>query len=335
MNAQKLRLLFGLVFITLSVFAEKALGAPFYENKLLKIVVGSEPGGGYDRMARLVAKHLPKHIPGKPRIIVEDMGAASGMVHANYMYHIAKPDGLTIGAINRGIVYGQLLKAEGVKFDIMKFSWIGSTAVEAYVFCLRADLPYKTFDDLLKAKEPIPVSGTSPGSADYQFATLLREFLGVKIKIAIYPSGTEGFLAMERKEVDGRGSSYSSFKRYIESGMARPLVRGRISEPEIENLPVDEDLTTNPLAKTIMAMRSAPDGIGRPYLAPPNVPPERMNILREAFANLSRDSEFVEDCKKVTMRAKFTPADECLKVMSYLFNQPESVLKEFNRYIKF
>jgi len=311
------------------------LSAPYYEGKTIRIVVGFGPGGGYDRMARLMAKHLPKYIPGKPTILVENMVGASSIISANHVYNVAKPDGLTLGAFNRGIPFAQLLKTEGVRFDINKFSWVGSAAVEASVLTIRSDLSYKTFNDLKMVKEPIPLAGMGPGSSDHQFVVLLKEFAGFNTKLITYPSSADAMLAIERKEVDGRAGSYSSLKPFIERGLVRPIVRGSVSEAGIENLPVNEDLTTDPKGKTIMAMLASADRIGRPYVASPGTSPDVMNILRDAFAKVSKDPEAKAEAKKVMMDIVYIPAEETIKTLTYLMNQPEDIVKEFGKYIKF
>lgn len=335
MKSRMLCLIIGFAVLFLLVSSKLSGAAPYYEGKRITIVVGFGPGGGYDRIARLLAKHLPKHIPGKPTVIVENMEGASSIIAANHVYNLAKPDGLTIGAVNRGIPFAQLTKVDGVKFDSTKFSWIGSGAVEATVLAVRTDLPYKTFDDLKKAKEPIPLAGMGPGTSDTQFAILLKEFLGLNVKLIIYPSSADGMLAIERKEVDGRAGSYSSLKPYVERGLVRPVIRGRVAESGIENLPINEDLTTDPKGKTIMAMLSSADQIGRPFLAPPKTPSDIMNILRDAFDKAAKDPELREEAKKIRMEVQYIPADECLKVLGYLLNQPEDIVREFSKYIKF
>jgi len=331
---------FGLLIILLFVLSlfvsfRELQAAPYYEGKRITIIVGFGPGGGYDRMARLVAKYLPKYIPGKPSVIVENMEGASSIICANHIYNLAKPDGLTLGTFNRGLPFAQITKVDGVKFDVMKFSWVGSAAVESTVFAIRSDLPYKTVDDLRRVKEPIPVAGMGPGTSDTQFAILLKEFAGVNLKLIIYPSSADGMLAIERKEVDGRAGSYSSLKPFVERGVVRPLVRCRVSEPGTEDLPVNEDFTTDLKGKTIMAMLAAADQIGRPYVAPPGTPAEVMNILKDSFAKVSKDPDLKEDAKKNKMEVKYIPADECLKVVEYLINQPADIVKEFSKYIKF
>lgn len=326
-----------IIFFTTLVFISpiELMATQYYENKVIKIIIGHEAGGTYDLMARLLARHLPKYILGKPTIIVENMPGAGSIIAANQLYNIAKPDGLTIGAFDRGLPFAQLLRANGVKFDITKYSWIGSAAVTATVLALRTDMPYKTFDDLRKASEPIYLAAVSPATTDYQFPILLKEYLGLNLKMVIVPSGAAGKLAIERKEVHGKAGSYMALIDLIERGVLRSLIRGRISEPGIEKLPVNEDLTTDNKGKALMAMLSAPDQIGRPYVAPPRTSPEVMNILRNAFANVLKDPELQKESKKLNMPVKHVPPDECLEVLNYIFNQPEDIVKEFGKYVKF
>ena len=335
------RRLYGILIVLFIFFAgifhgEARAAAPYYEGKVLTIMVGFSPGGGYDRLSRLLAKHLPRFIPGKPAVLVQNLPGAGSMITANQLYNLTKPDGLTIGTFNRGLPFAQLLKAEGVKFDLRKYSWVGSAAVETTTLALRADLPFKTVDDVIKAKEPVMI-GSAGGASDSntQFILLLKEFLNANMKIINYPASAEVMLAMERKEVDGRGASFSSVKPYIDRNVVRCWIRGRFSEPGIENLPVDEDLATSKVGKTIMSMRSAADGVGRPYVAPPGTPVHIMNILRDAFARVVKDAEFKTDAKRNMMDAQFVPPAECLKLVNFVLNQPDEVLREASKYIKF
>ncbi|MBI4632494.1 MAG: hypothetical protein HY742_01185 [Deltaproteobacteria bacterium] len=324
-----------LLFLSLLVCPGSVSAAPYYEGKIITIVVGYGPGGGYDRIARIVAKHLPKHIPGKPTILVQNMPGADSMIAANYLYNIAKPDGFTIGAFNRGLVFAQLLKADGVKFDLTKYAWIGSAAIESSVLVLRTDLPYKTIDDVAKTKSTIMLGCTGPADSSGQFPLFQKELLGYNFKFVTYPSSADIMLAVERKEVDGRGATYSSVKPLIDRGVVRPLIRGRVVEPGIENLPIDEDLAKDKKAKTLMAMRSAPDRIGRPYVAPPRTPAAAMKILTEAFAKAAKDPALQEDAAKNKMAVEYVPAGEVQKVLQYILNQPPDMVKEFAKYIKF
>jgi tripartite-type tricarboxylate transporter receptor subunit TctC len=313
----------------------KAAAAAYYEGKLMRIVVAFPPGGGYDRMARMVARYLPKYLPGKPNVIVENMPGASGMVGANYVYNIAKPDGLTLGAINRVIPAAELLKIDGVKFELLKYSWVGAAAVESSAFVVRNDLPYKTVEDLKKVKE-FNVGATGPGDSTYNFAILIKQYLGINLKITSgYPGTGDIALAVERKELDGYTGAYSSQRPYIARKLLRPILRSGIPSPGIEKLPSAEDLTTDPMAKTIFKMYSVSDRVGRPYVAPPGTSADIINSLRDAFAKVTKDQELKQEAEKLMMDIDYTPSEECLKEIRFFLSQPQEIVNEYKKYIKF
>ena len=322
-----------LLFIGLQVSGAGA--APYYAGKTIKIVVGYKPGGGYDRMARLVAKYLPNYLSGKPAVIIENMEGAASVIAANYVYNIAKPDGLTIGIFNRAFPFAQVTKLDGVKFDVLKFAWIGSMAVEGTVFAIRNDLPYKTAQELLKSKTLLMVGATGPTDTSGQFPTLLKEYLGLNMKLIIYPSSSDIMLAIERKEVDGRSGAYSSLKPFIDRGLVRPIIRGRVAEKGTENLPINEDLTTNKKGKAVMNMFAAGDLIGRPFVCPPGTPAVQMKLLREAFAKVAADPGIRSDAEKAGMEVQYTSAPEIVKVIESVFRQPPDVIAEFAKQAKF
>jgi tripartite-type tricarboxylate transporter receptor subunit TctC len=312
-----------------------ALAAPYYEGKVIKIVVGNKPGGGYDRMARLVAKHLTKHIPGRPSIVIENMEGAGGIIAANYVYKISKPDGLTLGTFNAAIPFAQLTKQAGVKFDVLKFAWVGSTAVEGTVFALRTDLPYKTVDDLLKAKTPLIIGASGITDVSGVFSIMLREYVGLNIKMIYYISSADIMLAVERKEVDGRAGSYSAQKPFIDRGLVRPFIRGRVAEKGTEHLPVNADLAASKIGKAVMHMLSASEFIGRPYVCAPGTPPAQMKILSDGFAKLAGDPEMIEDARRASMEIQYTSGKDILKVLDSIFSQPKEVVAEFSKYVSF
>lgn len=307
-----------------------------YAGKTVTLIVGYKPGGGYDSVARLLARHLPRHIPGSPTVIVQNMPGANSVIAANHLYKVAAPDGMTIGTFNRNLPIGQLLKVEGVQYDMLKFAWIGSAASESTILAIRSDLPYRTFEDLKKAKEPVIVGATGPGANTYDFPLLLKELLGANLKIVSgYSSSSDIMLAIERKEADARAGSYTSIVRFIDRKLVRPLIRARTSEPGIEKLPVDEDLAPNARARTIMALRSAPEAVGRPYVMPPGTPEERVKIMRAAFAKAIDDPALKAEAKKAKMDLNYVSGDEALKVMKDVLTQPKDIVDEFSKYIKF
>ena len=324
------------VLMFLAALAPATALAQYYAGKTVTMVVGYKTGGGYDATARVLARHLPKHIPGKPTIIVQNMPGANSLIAANHVYNVAKPDGLTIGTFNRNLPLAQLLKVEGVKFDMTKFAWIGSAASESTVLAIRSDLSYRTFEDLKKAGKTVVIGATGPGANTYDFPLLLKELLGLNLKIVSgYSSSSDIMLAIERKEVDGRAGSYSSVRPFIDRKLVHPVIRARATEPGIEQLPVDENLAPNARAKAVMALRSAPEVLGRPYVMHPGTPAEHLKVVREAFASAIKDPELVAEGKKAKMDLEFVHGDEAVKIIKEVLSQPKDVVEEFAKYIKF
>ena len=324
-----------IALMVLLLNASFASGASYYEGKTITIVVGYKPGGGYDRYARLIAKHLPKYIPGSPAVIIQNMPGASSVIAANHLYSVAKPDGLTFGTFNNATVIAQLIKVEGVRFDLSKFSWLGSAASDAVILTVRADLPYKSAADLRQAKDFV-IGTTGPGSSTHDFPALLDEFAGFDFKlIPGYSSSSDVMLAVERKEVDGRAGSYDSIKPFIARGLVRPLVRNRTSAPGIEKLPVDADLATSQKGKTIMAVNAVPTQIYRPFVAPPGMSKDVLKTLRDGFANALKDKELLAEAEKGKMTIDYTSPDDALKVIAEVLNQPSDIVQELAKHIKF
>jgi tripartite-type tricarboxylate transporter receptor subunit TctC len=324
--------------LTLLAAAPQAGGAQTssFEGKTITIVVGFKAGGGYDRTARILARHLPKYIPGKPNVIVQNMPGANSITAANHVFAVAKPDGLTIGTFNRNLVLAQLTNVSGVKYDMRKFAWLGSAASETTVLAIRSDLPYKNFSDLRKAGKTVVIGATGPGANTYDFPLLLKEFLGVDFKIVSgYSSSADIMLAIERKEVDARAGSYTSLRPFIDRKLVHPVIRARAVEPGIEQLPVDENLAPTPRARAIMALRSAPEVIGRPYVLPPATPAGILKTLREAFRSAIKDPELVAEAVKAKMELEYVSGEETLKILTEVLSQPKEVVDEFSKYIKF
>lgn len=326
-----------LISLTLAAALPLAAAAQAdFSGKTLTIIVGYKAGGGYDATARMLARHLPKHLPGKPTVIVQNMPGANSIIAANHMYNVAKPDGLTIGTFNRNLPIAQLTKVAGVKFDVTKFQWIGSAANESTVLAIRTDLPYKNFDELRKAKQTVVIGSTGPGANTHDFPLLLKEILGLNFKIVSgYSSSADIMLAVERKEVDGRAGSYTSLRPFIDRNLVRPVVRARTAEAGIEKLPVDEDFAPNARTKAIMALRSAPEQVARPYVLPPATPAEVVKALRDAFARTIKDPELEAESKKAKFDLEYLPGDQAQKILVEVMQQPQDIVAEFSKYIKF
>jgi tripartite-type tricarboxylate transporter receptor subunit TctC len=335
MKKWKVCFLVFFLFSTIFSSTETLLAEPYFQGKTITIIVGTNPGGGYDTTARIIARHLPRFIPGNPTVVIQNMPGAGHIIAANYIYNISKPDGMTIGTFNRGLPFAQLSKTQGVKYDISKYVWIASMAVDPTALFIRTDMPYKTIDDVRKAKTPLVCAAEGLGTTGYQFPLLLKEFAGFNIKIINYLSGADSRLSLERKEADARASSYSSIKPMVDRGLLKAVIRGQVSIPEIKNLPIDQDYVTDKKGKTIMSMLSSVDLISRPFVLPPRTPANVTSIVRDAFVKLAKDPAAKDEGHKMNMDIEFTSAVECMKTISFNMNQPKEIVNEFIKYIAF
>ena len=319
------------LFLAVSSWAQ----SPFYEGKAITILIGTT-GGGSIVAARIIARHIGKYIPGNPAVNVQPMLGGAHIVATNNVFNTAKPDGLTLLAANPNIAIAQLIKVDGVRFDVRKFEWLGSSGSDGVVLTIRSDLPYKSFDELRKADGELVVGTTGPGSNAHDFPLLLKEFTGVKWKfVSGYPANSDILLAVERKEVDLWAAFAATVRPVVQRGAVRPLVRGRVPSPGFEQLPVDETLTSNTVGKALMAIKAAPLAVGRALAAPPSTPADRVALLREALAKVLKDPEFEADGKKAQIDFRHISGDEVSKGLAALLQQPPEVQQEMVKYIKF
>jgi tripartite-type tricarboxylate transporter receptor subunit TctC len=308
--------------------------ANFYEGKTVTVLIGAK-SGSLAIAAQIAAQHLGKYIPGKPAVILQHMPGAAHILATNNVFNVAKPDGLTILAANPSVAIAQLSKVETVRFDVRKFLWLGSTGADGVALSVRSDLPYKTFDDLRKVDQELIAGTTGPGSNAHDFPLLLKEFAGAKLKLVSgYPANSDVLLAIERKEVDSWSALATTIKLAADRGVVRPLVRGRVAIPGFENLPVDEDLTTNKIGKALMVIRGLPLAIGRAFAVPPATAAARVTVLREALVKVIQDPEFQAESKKAKIDMHHISAEQVQKDFNTMMNQPPDVLKEMGKYIK-
>jgi tripartite-type tricarboxylate transporter receptor subunit TctC len=316
------------LFLSVWGAATGATEGPSLAGKTVVLLVGSAPGGGFDRLARVLAKHLPKHLPGRPVVVVQNMPGAGGIVAANHLYHAVRPDGLTIALLSSDLLTAQLTGAEGVRFDMLRFQWIGSPVVEAGVLAIRADLPVRDWRDLRRPGQSVVVGLTGPGSFAYNWTLLLKAFLGLNLRPVVgYPSAAEIILAMERKEVDAYGFYWSSAQPYLQRGFVRPVIRTVSDIPEMREIPADADLVPEGITRRVLLVRSTVERIGRPLLAPPDTPGAMISLHREALRRLSEDSDFVVEVR----RAGFVPGlklgEEALRMAREFLRAEASVVR--------
>jgi tripartite-type tricarboxylate transporter receptor subunit TctC len=327
--------LLGFARVSSSSFA----AAPdYYKGKTIRLVVGNSVGGAMDDWARFVAQYLGKQISGSPAIVVQNMPGAAGIIAANYVYNIAKPDGLTLGLINPALYVDQLLGAKEVKFDWPKFSWIGSPERVDQVLYIRTDGPYKTLEDIRKASEPPRCAALARSGLGYFLPRLLEEGLGLKINIvAGYGGGGDMNLAIEKGEVHCRAGTASAYvgreptRSWIKTGFVRALAQsGATRYPKLPDVPTIHELldahkapdATKRVAKVILSSGD----LGRPFIAAPGTPADLVKILRTAFAKALSDPELLADAKKRGWDLDITTGEELESLTKDIMIQPPEVI---------
>jgi tripartite-type tricarboxylate transporter receptor subunit TctC len=298
----KLRALPLAVFASLLTLPASAQApAEFYAGKSVQMVIGFGPGGGYDLWARIVARHIGRHLPGNPNVIPQNLEGAGSFRAANYIYTVAPKDGTVMGLIARDAALGPLTGAPGAQFDATKMSYLGTPTTETNVCIAFKNAKVKTAQDLLTTQ--LIVGDTGPGTGTHTYPKALTDLLGMKFKIVGgYPSSSDVFLAMERGEVEGICESLDSVtgKRptWIQDKTVSILFQGGAEvNPELKGVPFVPDLAKNPEDKKAIEFLYAGQGIGRPFVAPPGLPPERLKMMRDAFNATMKDPEFIAEVK--------------------------------------
>jgi tripartite-type tricarboxylate transporter receptor subunit TctC len=304
--AKKYFLFVGFFLILgLVTLAPETQANDFFAGKTITFIASSSPGGGTDALVRLISRHFSKHIPGNPKIIVKNMPGAGGLRAANYLWDRAHPDGLTMSNMNSGLIFRVATHDKNVDFKLDQFTWLGQLASEGQVIYFRSDTPYTSFDAIKKAsRKPKAGSKSKNHSASITLKIIEEMFPGVKFNMVYaYPGTAELQLDIERGALDGRSHSIGSFlttnKNWLENGFVKLLA---VSTPKrdsrLPNVPTLLELA--PKNKKNANLLDALYAIqGRWYAMPPGVPPERANILRDAFFAMLQDEAFVKDGKRM------------------------------------
>src|ERR1041385_1666286 len=302
--ARSLRLLKRAAFFFLVALIGPGLAhaeQPFFEDKTIRLVLGFSPGGISDLWARALARAMTPHIPGKPSIISQNMPGAGSLSAANYIYNVAKPDGLTIGFVTPGLYVNQLTDMKEVRFDWAKFSWIGSPERTVRIIYGRSDTPYKTLDEMRNGAEQPRCGATALGTVGHYFPRLIEEVAGVRFSIVTgYPGAAEIDLAMQKGEVQCRAGSLEGYfgseptRTWSKSGFTRVLVHGSPKRdsrlPEVPTVnEILEKRKAPEVTRRLAVVLMAPDAIGRPLIAPPGLPADRLGMLREALMKALND----------------------------------------------
>jgi len=315
----------------------------FFKGKQMRIVVGLSTGGGYDRAARLIARYLGKYIPGNPDLVVQNMPGAGSVTAANYVWGVAKPDGLTLLAPHNNVYLGQLSGQKEVHFDLPKFQWIGSLENDDMMLFSRADAPFKSMSEIVRTKESPKCGSTGVGSSDYVMSKILEETIGAKIQHVIgYPGSSEIAIAMERGEVLCMGLTISTyygrepFLSWLKTKFVRFLAQsGRQRDSRVADAPtiyeLMEEFKTPPTKRRVAEAMLQGGEWARPLMAPPATPADRVALLRNAYEKAAKDPELVAEAKK--LRIEVTPVrGEKLQAMAKeVMTQPPDVTAQIKK----
>jgi tripartite-type tricarboxylate transporter receptor subunit TctC len=306
--------------------------AEFYKGKTVELYIGYSVGGGYDVYARMLARYMGKHIPGNPTVVPKNMEGAGSLRMTLWLYSVAPKDGTVLGTIGRGTAFNPVLGLPGA-FDATKFTWIGSANDEVSICATLSTSGVTTFDEL-KAK-PISVGGTGASDDTVQFPKILNAVLGTRLKIVSgYPGGNDAVLAMERGEVDGRcGWSWSSVKAthptWITEKKINVLIQLALEKhPEMPNVPLVTDLAQTEEQKQILKLIFARQVMGRPFLAPPGIPQDRVEALRKAFMDTMEDKEFLAEADKAGLEITPVSGEKIQKLVEEVYQTPPEIAKK-------
>jgi tripartite-type tricarboxylate transporter receptor subunit TctC len=303
----------------------------FYKNRDMDLYIGYSTGGAYDFYARVIGRHMGGHIPGHPTLVPKNMEGAGSLRLANFIYRVAPHDGSTLGTIGRGIPFDPLLIGQGDAFDAQKFSWIGSANNEVSVCVALKDSGITKFEDLF-TKE-LTVGGTGTSADTDQFPRVLNGVLGTHFKIVEgYPGGNDVVLAMERGEVKGRcGWSWSSVKTthkdWIDDKRMIVLVQLSLTKhPEMPDVPLVTDFAKTDEQRQILKLIFARQVMGRPYVAPPNLPADRLATLRQAFMDTMKDKDFLAEADKAQLEINPVSGEDVEKLVKDVYATPPDIV---------
>lgn len=301
-------------------------GADFYKGKTVTYIVATSPGGGYDLYGRLVAEFMQKYLPGST-FVVKNLPGAGHLVGTNTIY-ASKPDGLTIGTFNTGLIYNQLIGLDGVKFDLNKMSWIGKAASDPRVFTVHPDLPIKTFKELQDYKEALNFATAGVGSAAYVETVMLAKALKLPAKVVTGYNGTDDQLAMRRGEVQGSIASRSSWEGFVKNGYGRFIAQIGGTQTD---LPQVASFANDPAGKALVALVQSQGDISRLTAGPPEIPADRVAALRDAYKKALEDKELQAKTEKLERPVDPAFGEDVLRMVQAALNQsPETIalLKE-------
>jgi tripartite-type tricarboxylate transporter receptor subunit TctC len=338
-------LTFGLLVFALWS-SELGAQAPFFQGKTIRIVVGYPAGSAHDQWARLIAPQLGKYLPGNPAVIVQNMAGAGSMVAANYVYGVAKPDGLTLGVVNAALYFEQLLAHKEVQFDWSKFSWVGSSTRTNAMLYMWANTPYKTIHDVRNAAVPPKCGATGTGNTGYYMPKLLEQTIGAKFNLVTgYQGGADIELAVERGEVQCRAFTVQvffarePFPIWRSKGLVRVLVQtGKKRDARLPDTPLlselmDQYQTADVSRRLATVMLGSGEFGSYPTIGSPVIPAEQVKALRAAYAHAFTDAAFVAEAKKKGLEPELLAGEELESLAKEATVQSPEVIAGIKKFV--
>ena len=320
-----------LLFAAIAVTGARADVADFYRGKLLRIFVGYGPGAGYDVYARLLGRHIARYLPGQPTVVIQNMPGAASLTMTNYMYNVAARDGTAIGLPARGLFIEPLFGNENAKFEARKFTWIGSMSRDVSTCFTWHTSGIATVEDAMKREVLVGSSGVNGSS--HQFPMIVNALIGTKFKPLLgYVDSAGVGLAMERGELEGYcsftwGSIKSARPKWIEQKQINILLQLTLSKhPELPNVPLVMDYAKDDAARQAFTFVFADQEMGRPVVAPPDAPAERVAALRQAFDETMKDPEFLAEAARTSIDIDPIDGKAVEELLARIYATPKSVI---------
>jgi tripartite-type tricarboxylate transporter receptor subunit TctC len=322
--------LYGVAILALTsghVRAESV--ADFYKGKTITLVISSAAGGGFDAYSRLLSRHIARHIPGQPGIVVQNMPGAGSLRALNYIANVAPHDGTVISDADSTMPFYKLLEGENAKFDPYRLNWIGSISKADFVCVAFHDRPFKTIEDAMKT--PLRVSGSGAAGWRIFLPRLYNIVAGTKFQVIMGYNGAEALLAMERGEVDGNCPAIDTLSGtkpdWLRDKKLTFLIQFALeAAPELKDVPLAIDHIKNPDDRAAMQLILSQQLTGRPYVAPPDVPADRLAALREAFDETMKDPEFLADAERVKISVNPLSSVEMKALLDRAYGTPPAVI---------
>ncbi len=310
--------------------------AAFYKGRNVEMAIGYGAGGGFDMWARAVARHIGRKIPGSPNIVPRNMPGAGSLIAANYLFRAAPQDGSVLGLVGRGVMFEPLFEGTGAKFDPLQFNFIGNPSRDSYMCALWHTHASKSAADFYKNE--MSLGSTGSGSESHVFPIVLANLLGMKAKVVSgYKGSNEILLAIERRELDGLCLGTETVRRtqqYADGKYKILLQIGSTPDPVLGKVPMITEFAKSPQDRAVLELIFARIDVGRPFVAPPNVPKARVEALQKAFMQTMNDAEFRKEVEKLGLEINASSGEDLEKLLRTAYRTDPAIVKRTAEMLK-